>query len=452
MNGAIAAGNVHTAEAGAAVLADGGTATDALVAAMLCGFVAEGTMTGPAGGGFLLVQAPGRPAVVLDCFFATPSRSPAVADTVVIDFGDASTQSFNVGPETVAVPGVMHGLEAAHRRFGRVPWPDLFAPAIDLARSGVAMSAAQQTMLAMLLPILRREQGGRAVYADPSFAVTRDLVPALEHLRDRGAAGLADLLPDLASDILAYRVVERSPLAVEVGSATVMTNPAPSIGGAIVLRGLENLAAPLGAPLSPTEALTLARALTAAYELPPAPVRLTGTTHVSVVDREGAAAGLSSTLGSGSGVFRHGFQLNNMLGETDVIGHELPPAGERLPSMMAPSLVTVDGGVRLLLGSAGSVRLSGAILQVLARVVIEGAGVEEAIGLPRLHPSADGLHVEGGWSEDAVGALEEAGYPIVAWAGGNLFFGGVSAVERRPDGTFAAAGDPRRGGHGIVVA
>ena len=47
--------------------------------------------------------------------------------------------------------------------------------------------------------------------------------------------------------------------------------------------------------------------------------------------------------------------------------------------------------------------------------------------------------------------LAPEGWETVRWAGRNLFFGGVAAVERRPDGTLAAAGDPRRGGHGIVV-
>ena len=99
---------------------------------------------------------------------------------------------------------------------------------------------------------------------------------------------------------------------------------------------------------------------------------LTGTTHVSVIDEEGNAAALSSTLGSGSGEFSGGFQLNNMLGELDVIGIDERAAGERLPSMMAPTLVLADGEPRLVVGSAGSVRLSGAILQVIHHVVAGG--------------------------------------------------------------------------------
>ena len=178
---------------------------------------------------------------------------------------------------------------------------------------------------------------------------------------------------------------------------------------------------------------------------------LTGTTHVSVIDEEGNAAALSSTLGSGSGEFSRGFQLNNMLGELDVIGPDDRAAGERLPSMMAPTLVLADGEPRLVVGSAGSVRLSGAIMQVIHHVVAGGESVETAIDHPRLHVEDDVVQIEGGWPGGTAEALQEAGQKVNLWAGRNLYFGGVSAVERGADGRLGAAGDPRRGGHGIVV-
>jgi gamma-glutamyltranspeptidase/glutathione hydrolase len=192
----------------------------------------------------------------------------------------------------------------------------------------------------------------------------------------------------------------------------------------------------------------LARAVGIAYG-GGSPAPLTGTTHISVVDAGGGAAALSSTLGSGSGVFRGGTQLNNMLGELDVIGDAERPAGSRLPSMMTPTLLLEDDRPRLVLGSAGSVRLAGAIAQV-ARRVLGGAPVGEAIDAPRVHVEDGIVHVEGGWPEGALDPLLETG-DVVRWAGRNLYFGGVQAVELRRDGTLAAAGDPRRGGVGVVV-
>jgi len=177
---------------------------------------------------------------------------------------------------------------------------------------------------------------------------------------------------------------------------------------------------------------------------------LTGTTHISVVDGEGAAASLSSTLGAGSGVFRGGTQLNNMLGELDVIGPGPHASGERLASMMTPTMLLSANEPRLVLGSAGSVRLAGAIAQVAWRVLCDEP-VGEAIEAPRIHADGPRLHVEGGWPDDLVRTLPDS-WEVVRWGDRNLFFGGVSAVERRADGRLAAAGDPRRGGAGLVVA
>ncbi len=176
---------------------------------------------------------------------------------------------------------------------------------------------------------------------------------------------------------------------------------------------------------------------------------LSGTTHISVVDARGDAASLSASLGSGSGVVvpGTGIHLNNMLGEADLTEHARP--GARLTSMMAPSLVLRNGRPRLVVGSAGSARLRGAILQVVANVVGSGMGVEEAVDAPRIHVEAGVAHCE----DPAVAdRLEAQGREVVRFRRRNLYFGGVSAVELLADGSLAAAGDPRRGGAGVVVA
>ena len=118
-----------------------------------------------------------------------------------------------------------------------------------------------------------------------------------------------------------------------------------------------------------------------------------------MIDADGNAAAVSTSTGSGSGVIvpGTGIYLNNMLGEYDLVGGRPPPPGRRLTSMMAPTIALApDGSPRLVVGSAGSARLRGAIMQIVVNVLEHGLGVEEAIDAPRIHVDEPHVHCEGG--------------------------------------------------------
>jgi gamma-glutamyltranspeptidase/glutathione hydrolase len=439
MRGAIAAGHPLSAEAGARVLREGGNAVDALLAAAFTAFVTEGPLTGPAGGGFALVHEPGSETTVLDCFFGVPVAGLGDMEELLIDFGDSGTQVFHVGEGSVAVPGLLVGLEEVHGRFATREWSELVEPAVALAREGYERDDPRAFLHLILEGILLRDEGGRGIYGDPVRVHTAGAAETLERVRDAGAAMVAELIPEYAADLRAYRVRELQPLDLDVMGRTVRSTPTQ--GGAVVQRILALLAG--RHPTLEDEA----RAVGTAYgERGSGP--LPGTTHISVVDAAGMAAAVSSTLGSGSGVFRGGTQLNNMLGELDVVGtHEKSP-GERLASMMSPTIVLDSGRPALVLGSAGSVRLAGAIAQVTWRI-LGGMHLDEAIRAPRLHVEGTTLHLEGGWPDDEVATLPPD-WDVNRWDGLNLFFGGVQAVQASGD-VLEAAGDPRRGGAGVVV-
>jgi gamma-glutamyltranspeptidase/glutathione hydrolase len=442
MRGAIAAGHPLTAEAGARVLREGGNAVDALLGAAFTAFVTEGPLTGPAGGGFVLVHESSGETTMLDCFFGVPVMRLGEMEELLIDFGDSGTQEFHVGEGSVAVPGLLAGLEELHRRFATRTWADLADPAVALAREGFVRDEQRVTLHAILAGILERDDGGRRIYGDPARVHTEDACSTLERVRDTGAAMVAELLPEYADDLRAYRVLETTPLDLRVLGRTVRSTP--SQGGGVVQRILELLAA-AGDPTLEDEA----RAVADAYG-PLGSGPLPGTTHISVIDGSGMAAALSSTLGSGSGVFRGGTQLNNMLGELDVIGTDEKAPGDRLASMMTPTVVLDSGQPQLVIGSAGSVRLAGAIAQVTWRI-LRGMHVADAIRAPRLHVEGTTVQLEGGWPDDEVTALPPA-WDVNRWDDLNLYFGGVQAVEQTTARSFEAAGDPRRGGLGIVVA
>src|ERR687897_271070 len=260
MKGAIAAGHRLTAEAGAAILAEGGNAVDACLAAAFASWVTESPLTGPGGGGFLLVhRARDRKDRLLDFFVATPGkglrgRKPAEMETIDVDFDGSSSQVFLVGPASCAAPGVVAGLETAHRAYAPVPWPRLLEPAIELARNGVELTPQQAYLHAILDLILRHTPEGREIYgrdgrlARGDKVVMPDLARTLVTLAkgggrelyrgDLGARVVDHVLENGGSltrrDLAEYRVIWRRPIRARFEREHFVSNPPPSSGGVLI--------------------------------------------------------------------------------------------------------------------------------------------------------------------------------------------------------------------------
>jgi gamma-glutamyltranspeptidase / glutathione hydrolase len=372
------------------------------------------------------------------------------------------------------------------------------------------MTAAHADVIALLAGFLGASPEGARVFG-PSDRPLRagevtsnpPLADTLERIAANGARELADgetahaLAAHQAAtggaltlaDLGAYRAIRRRPVTLAYRERMFVTNPPPSSGGALIAHALAVLAAgpPLAGVLAPASVARIAAALrsanaqrTPAFERslyrggavrhvlaaaasgqvahaasatwPPA---APWTTHISVLDADGNAASLTCSTGCGSGVVvpGTGVHLNNMLGETDLhVGSLRQVPGMRQTSMMAPSLVLAPGGgVELVLGSSGSARIRSAIVQVVAAALDLGLPLREAVELPRVHPEDDVLDCEGGIPPETLAALEAAGERLVRWPGRNIYFGGAQVVSHTRAG-FAAAGDPRRGGAGIVVS
>jgi gamma-glutamyltranspeptidase/glutathione hydrolase len=401
-----------------------------------------------------------------------------------------------------------------HRAYGSLPWRELLAPAIELARGGVEVTRPQAHLHAILDLILRHTDEGRRLYSGPDGSRLvagdtlrlPDLADTLEQLAAEGARAIytGELAGAIVrtvgngggnlteADLSAYRVKWRRPLRIRYGGHEVVSNPPPSSGGILILYGLALLDRLPGAHADDVDALValievmreqtrarddrfgaglrrggLARELLGEARLEAAVGRISaaepsllehapygGTTHISVVDGAGNAIALTCSTGSGSGVIvpGTGIHLNNMLGEYDLASGGSPLPGRRLTSMMSPTIVLgANGRPRLVVGSAGSVRLRGAIMQTIVNVVTHGLPVAEAIDRPRLHVDEPHVHCEGGFDPHVLDRLAACGYDVVRWRRRNLFFGGTNGVEMLPDGSLAAAGDPRRGGAGVVV-
>src|SRR3546814_2506573 len=122
--GAVACGHPATAAAAEAMLAEGGNAFDAVLAACCAATVAEPVLASLGGGGFLLAQPAGREPLLYDFFVQTPRRrgDPAQLDfhPILAAFATA-TQEFHIGIGAVAVPGTVAGLFAIHEALASLP-------------------------------------------------------------------------------------------------------------------------------------------------------------------------------------------------------------------------------------------------------------------------------------------------------------------------------------------
>jgi len=503
----VAAGHELTAQAGAAVLREGGNAVDAAVAAVLMSFVAESPLTGPGAGGFMLVHTAAGESHLLDFFVAAPGRGiaePAPAPLVPIDvfFAADAVQRFNCGPSSCGAYGTCAGLAEALRRFGTMALGDLTSAPARAAREGVEVTPMQAFLFQILAPIMRSTPEGAALYeprGEPLGAGERIQLPELGELLDRlGREGPAFLYcGDVAAavsewvlergglvtrdDLAGYEVIEREPARARFRRREVLTNPPPSSGGILIadaLELLERIGRPgdVGALAEVIASTNRARDVDFLEGLRDAGFserflaagkldevasdiasRLGSTTHLAVLDADGVCATVTCSNGSCSGVVvpGTGVHLNNMLGEEDLNpqGFHHHPPGARVPSMMAPTVVLSEGRPEIALGSAGSNRIRSAIVQTIAAVIDGGLAAQEAVDAARLHVEGDLVDSEPGVDAVALDSLEQAGWRMRRWAERNLYFGGVQAVARdAATGDLSGGGDPRRGGVTITVA
>ena len=112
-----------------------------------------------------------------------------------------------------------------------------------------------------------------------------------------------------------------------------------------------------------------------------------------------------------------------------------------MASMMAPSLALERDEPVLALGAAGGTRLRSALVQTLVSILDDDLTPQDAIDRPRIHPAGRVVHVEPGYDEDALAALEADGLAVQRWPSLHHVFGCVSAVGRNGLGA-----DPRRSG------
>ncbi|AFY28280.1 gamma-glutamyltransferase [Cyanobium gracile] len=423
---------------------------------------------------------------------------------------------------STAVPGSVAGLALAQRCYGRLPLAQVMAPAIRLAVDGFPVSRELSDSLAAAAPRLQTDTVSRSLFLPPPVPGTRlrqrELAASLRRIAAEGENGfyrgpVADALVVAMerggglishNDLRAYRAQLVRPLRREFRGHPVLSMPPP--GGGLTLLQLLGILEPFdlaasglnaAASLHPmAEAMNLAyrdrNALLGDPDQVPVPVeRLlspahldalrrridpqrhtpapgleaaaategTNTTHLSVADRQGGLAALTTTLnfpyGNGITVPGMGFLLNNEMddftalpGSANAFGLRQGSAnaiapGRRPLSSMAPTLVfRPDGRPWIATGSPGGSRIITTVLQVLLNRMVHGLNLAGAVATPRIHSQLwpDRIDLEQGVSPDTRRLLEAMGHSVRQ----SPSMGAANSVEVLEGGGSLGAVDPRR--------
>ena len=436
--GIVAAQHRRAAEAGAAVLAADGDAVDAAVATSFALGVLEPWMSGPGGGGAMLIRR-ARDARTLAVDFGP--LAPAALDPADYPLAGSGVSSDlfpwpavvgernATGAAAIAVPGVVDGMRTAHEAFGAKPWHELVMPAAELAEEGLLVdwyaaliiASATQALAANGCAAATFLEAGRWPTISSWTALNQKRVDlsqmgrSLRRLAERGprefyegelARGIARDIAAAggclaAGDLASYRARLGEPLTFPYRGGTFHAAPGLSAGPTLAHALRLLAAAPLGGTRPDGAAyLAYAEALDRAYRwrlvnMGDVEGGRTGpscTTHFCVVDRHGNICAVTQTLLSifGSKVMlpESGLLMNNGILWFDPEPgkpNSLAP-GKRCLMNVCPLIGTHDGR-HFALGASGGRRIMPAVLQLASFLVDYGMSLEEAFHHPRIDAS-----------------------------------------------------------------
>ncbi len=531
----VAAANPLAAAAGRDILRAGGSAVDAAIAVQLVLNLVEPQSSGLGGGAFLVHwDEAARRVITLD----GRETAPAAAKPDRFIGKDGKPMRFVdavVGGRSVGVPGTPKLLEEAHRRWGKLPWAQVLAPAIKLAEDGFAISPRLNGLLSGEKNLAKDaraaayfyEADGQAkavgtILRNPAFAAT------LRALAERGASAFyeGEIARDIvatvtghatnpgdmtAADLAAYRVEEREPVCGAYRVWRLCGMGPPSSGavavqqmlGILETRDLSRmgsgaeaahwfseagrlafadrnlyLADPafIGIPLpglidrdyiraragliSPERSMGRARAgeppNKRAQLLAPSEGIENGTSHISVVDGQGNAVSMTTTIEDGFGarlMTAGGFLLNNELTDFSFLPEEdgKPVAnrvepGKRPRSSMAPTLVfDAFGRLYAVVGSPGGSQIIGYVARTLVALLDWKMDPQAAVDLGNFGSRNGPTELEKGTEAEAwKAALEAKGHEIRLVE----MTSGIQAIVKTPEG-FVGGADGRREGVAI---
>jgi len=494
--GIITAGHSQTAWAGIQILNEGGNAFDAAIATTLAACINEFCMCSLGGGTFFNLFTQNGKSVLIDAFCQTPKQKRSLEQIDfyphTIDFG-GTQEDFQIGMGSIATPGTLAGIYALHEQFATLPFKVLIEPALEIARKGSIVDDFQAFDYGVLESMLRVHPESKALFVKEDDCLVKEgdvvgmpvFADFLECLRFEGkdlfykgetARKIAADSQEKGGfisyeDLESYQPVFRNPLQFKYRGHTILTNDLPSIGGALIALGLDQLQhvrnfqqhtdpnhtnrlfevfSYLETVDRTVEGLSklLAQKSYIQSSFNRSGARKWGsTTHFNIMDEHGNAISVTTSNGEGSGYMIEGtnVMLNNMLGEAALLPggfHSWEP-DTRLSSMMSPTLILDDQDmVRYALGTGGAGRIPTMVLQVISYLLDYKMPVQDAIAAPRCHVEHGSFDLEPElWSEGPFN-IEK----VSQWPKKHMYYGGVHTIERLAHDQFAGVGDSRRSG------
>ena len=501
--GTISTGSIEASLAAEEILKFGGNAFDAAIGAVFVSMTSEFALTGAFGGGILLGIENNSKPFIYDFFVDCPNKCNPNNEfiTTEVDFGSTS-QSFNIGKGSIAVPGNIMGLLQVHKNHGILNLPDVLKYAIDCANNGVVLSSYQSYILKLIEPILANDKNVESLFYKNNKLIKEGDVfkntpfsNFLKLLIKYGAdyfykgEGLNNILNFLENksnltknDFIHYQVYKRKPIDLNFHNHTIYTNPAPAYGGTLIVFLLQLLK---DSYLKKVDVFDLIKGMnlsslvrnevctnpnneneienilntntyskysklfnkTEILDFKSEPNGFGSTTHISILDKKGNAVSITTTNGEGCGYIipEYGIMMNNMLGEDDLnpFGFHNWSKKRRLPTMLSPIIITEKSKPKFILGSGGSNRIRSANIQVIINLLVNKMKLSDAISSSRIHLEGNTLFYEPGIK---IPYEKIKNIILNDFNNQSLFFGGVNAVSAHD-----AIGDKRRGGYGIVL-
>jgi gamma-glutamyltranspeptidase/glutathione hydrolase len=509
---------------GSAILARGGNAFDAMVATELALAVAYPFAGNLGGGGFMVYRKANGDVGSID--YREKAPASAHRDLYLDEVGNVIPGMSTLGATAVGVPGTIAGITEVHAKMGSLPFEEILAPVIALAKKGVVVTEKQARSMASQREIIAKISGEQSLFAQNYVAGDTIKYTALANTltaiakAGRKAFYEGEMAEKIASfiqerggfitteDLANYEAVWRQPVIFNYKDLRIISMSPPSSGG-VTMHQIFKMIEPYDIKSfghnSPEAIQLFTEASRRAYadrnfflgdpDYSPIPLdvilsnaylkkRMTNfsfdkatlssevshgdvqiieseeTTHYSIVDQDGNAVSVTTTLNGafGSKLYSEelGFFFNNemddfsakagvpnMFGLIGAEANSIEP-GKRMLSSMTPTILEKEGKLWMVLGTPGGSTIITAVAQTILNAYEHGLSMQDAVNAPRFHhqwlPDTVVFEPEG-FSKSTLATLKEKGYLINEER--SRIIGKVDAIRVLKSGQLEAGADPR---------